>query len=41
MSSAKKLILFSFKDNIIDAIENKSFAADMEAQDEMFGEFKI
>tara|TARA_R100000995_G_C3484522_1_gene126349 strand:- start:63 stop:923 length:861 start_codon:yes stop_codon:yes gene_type:complete len=27
--------------NIIDAIENKSFAADMEAQDEMFGEFKI
>ena len=27
--------------NIIDAIENKSFAANMEAQDEMFGEFKI
>ena len=27
--------------NIIDAIENKSFAADIEAQDEMFGEFKI
>ena len=27
--------------NIIDAIENKSFTADMEAQDDMFGEFKI